>query len=465
MVLTQTVLERLLAHKSLNDNLNFAQIVRFFDFTHRTWSEIVPPEKLRPVVLPSHVAQLLAAILNLDMSVVQLMWTAFGDLAEASHNDGPLPSLDDEFRVHAHSSKIGAEVLSPPVSSCLNSKCNSHKLGEERSVEGRLYTLRRGILPIFSKSLYCRSCHTRYYHNYFVSDAGDPNQLAKRQYYSHEVPTFIHFHESSYVEANLCHQFAIQMALAHDTCQGIARVYNQVLGASDLPNSSRLLFELTGELVLDAFLIHAILQEQHSRREVLSLPHHGLQNHRFDEVLAERNSRMAGTGQDMWAHSCNRCVKIYQGDDGHWYRMTASVHDGVSVQHACCSVHDCLESLPTQRAHFCHTHRDLAKICAIKSCSAHAEPGFLTCVDEAHRAVQREADERNTAMFQLRSRLRKGNINQVPRAGDTRPSQSQSPSLSNQSQTPTPTKLKGKLTRSWTHNEQLFRELQEPRHF
>ncbi|KAJ7086968.1 hypothetical protein C8R44DRAFT_650414, partial [Mycena epipterygia] len=320
--------------------------------------------------------------------------------------------------------QLGAEPLLPPISTCLF--CPG-ALDEEKVVEGRLYTLHRGILPIWSKSLYCRPCHTRYYNNYYVRDAKE--DAARREYYSPQMPDFIHVAEASYVEPQLCQYFALQMVQSYGTCQSIASVYNLAFAWSDLPNASRLDHELTGDLVLDSFFLHAILHDKQSRREPFSVPHHGYQNHRFDEALAQRNYQMAGTGQPMWAHACNRCMKIYQGDDGNWYRMTAGVHDGVNVRHFCCSVHDCTEALPSQRDFFCYTHRDLIKVCCIKDCNAKAQPGFRTCAIESHRAFQMDADERNAGMFQLRNRLHNAHIE--PR-------------------------VKGKLTRNWTHNEQLF---------
>jgi hypothetical protein len=90
------------------------------------------------------------------------------------------------------------------------------------------------------------------------------------------------------------------------------------LGASDIPNASRLIHQLTGDIVLDSFLLHGILRDKNKRREVLSVPHNSSQNHRLDQALAERNYRMTGTGQDMWAHACDKCMKIYQGQDGLW---------------------------------------------------------------------------------------------------------------------------------------------------
>ncbi|KAJ7510345.1 hypothetical protein B0H11DRAFT_1702034, partial [Mycena galericulata] len=327
----------------------------------------------------------------------------------------------------------GVETIAPPISFCPRPSCDSHKLGEESRVEARLFTLRRGILPVFSTSLYCHRCSTRYYHNYSVEKASGPN--ARNMYYTSDVPSIIHVTDTCFVETPLCIYFEMQMAISQG---GIARVYNTALTNSDsIPNSSRLIHELTGELVLDSFLFHAILRDKSRRREILSVPHANYQNHRLDEALAERNYRFAGTGQPQWPHACDGCMKVYQGEDDQWYRMTAGVHDGITVRHVCCSVHDCTEPLPTQRSLFCHTHRDRIKICCIHGCKAEAEAGFRTCTLPAHREFQKETDLRNTAMFQLHARLRNAGISQVPVAGST-------------------PKVRGHISRSWTHNEQLF---------
>ncbi|KAJ7178438.1 hypothetical protein C8R43DRAFT_872162, partial [Mycena crocata] len=327
-----------------------------------------------------------------------------------------------------------AETIEPPMKHCPRPECMSYKMNEVSVVEARLYTLHRGILPVFSKSRYCRKCLTRYYHNYSVEHAA--NQNTRREYYKEEdVPTLIHVTETSFVEKQLCIYFEKQMAISHSTCTAIARVYNAALGKSLVPNSSHLIHELTGELVLDAFLFHAILRDKRRHKETLSVPHHDYQNHRLDEALAERNYRMTGTGQPQWAHACDKCMKVYKGEDGRWYRMTAGVHDGVTVCHAACSVHNCSEPLPSQKSHFCHTHRDLIRKCCINGCDALAQHGFRTCTLEAHHDFQKAAEERNSAMFQLHSRLRKA-------ADEAAPSES--------------TGVKGRLSRNWTHNEQLF---------
>lgn len=102
------------------------------------------------------------------------------------------------------------------------------------------------------------------------------------------------------------------------SAESIARVYNLALGISELPNASRLSHQLTGELVLDTFFCHTVLRDKSMRHEILHLPHRGSQRHRLDDALRERNFRMIGTGQEMWAHTCNRCMKVYQGEDGNW---------------------------------------------------------------------------------------------------------------------------------------------------
>ncbi|KAJ7821975.1 hypothetical protein B0H13DRAFT_365352 [Mycena leptocephala] len=118
----------------------------------------------------------------------------------------------------------------------------------------------------------CPACFTRYYHNYHVPKTSE--QSLRNVYYSTEVPAIIHVTESCFVEKELCLYFEAQMAISHTPCQAIAKVYNAVLAnTSTIPNSSRLVQQLSGELVLDAFLFHSILRDKSRRHEILSVPH------------------------------------------------------------------------------------------------------------------------------------------------------------------------------------------------
>ncbi|KAJ7227497.1 hypothetical protein GGX14DRAFT_347217 [Mycena pura] len=457
------ILRRLETYPSLAKNLKYTQVEQFLQLVRRLWPEIVPPQCSQPIILSTHIIEFLAAVLQIDAALVHLSWHAFGDLGQSFFCE-PVQSIDDTFRIHGHDHQLGKsfllqhpkfltyvlgpETIGPPMSLCPRPECDYHKLGEELVVEARLYTLHRGILPIFSKSLYCRSCHTRYYHNYSVEKASDPT--ARRIYYSEDIPTFIHVTETCLVEKNLCVYFEKQMAVCHATCQGIAQVYNMALGQSSVPNTSRLLHQLTGELVLDSFLFHAVLRDKRRRREVLNVVHKEYQAHRLDEILAERNYRMAGTGQEYWSHACDKCMIVYKGDDGQYYRMTAGVHDGVTVRHVCCSVHNCTEPVPTQRSLFCYTHQDLIKTCCIFGCIKLAQPGFRTCTLKEHRNFQTETELRNTGMFQLHSRLKKAGLNLIP---DPTPEDSPEDSTALPSER---AGVRGRMSRSWTHNEQLF---------
>ncbi|KAJ7334052.1 hypothetical protein DFH08DRAFT_785131 [Mycena albidolilacea] len=358
-------------------------------------------------------------------------------MAAVFHTD-PIPlQLNDAFRLHGNDNKISAESLNLPSRTCPRPECRNKTLSHPSVVESRLYTLHRGILPVFSQSFYCRSCKTRYYPNYFVQgeELVEPGREGAtcpeyhREYYDSSVPEFIHVTESSFVESKLCVYIEIQMAMTHASAEGIARVYNLALGESELPNASRLSHKLEGELVLNAFFHHAVLCDKSTRHETLRVPHHGSQRHRLDDTLKERNFRMIGTGQEMWAHVCDRCMKVHQGEDGNWYQITAGVHDGVTVRCLVCSVHNCTEPLPSQKARFCVTHSERKHICYIVGCDAPIQPGFSTFP-------------------------RPGSPPMLPPSPEPSTSAAANTTLTLNSP-PTPA-IKGKNARSWSHNEQLF---------
>ncbi|KAJ6589052.1 hypothetical protein B0H19DRAFT_1058126 [Mycena capillaripes] len=212
--------------------------------------------------------------------------------------------------------------------------------------------------------------------------------------------------------------------------------------------------------VLPVFSKSTYCRNGDNTHQVLFIPHHGQQRHRLDATLRERNIRMMGTGQEFWPHACNRCMKIYQGEDGNWYQITAGVHDGVTVWHLACSVHNCTEPLLSQKAQFCSTHAHLKDVCYIQGCVSAVQPGFSTCSLDSHRAHELASIERHAAMFRLHNRLQKSGIPQVGKAGSTSmveelptpPSVAEGSSASASGSSA----MKGKNSGSWTHNEQLF---------
>ncbi|KAK6995686.1 hypothetical protein R3P38DRAFT_3223655 [Favolaschia claudopus] len=108
------VLQRLLTHPSLYSNLQFHQIQRFFELTHRIWPNIVKPGELPPTTLPPLVLDFLAAALSLKQSEAHLIWCVFSDLAETFHQEAERSdsTIDDVFRIHSLKSSIGS--ISPP---------------------------------------------------------------------------------------------------------------------------------------------------------------------------------------------------------------------------------------------------------------------------------------------------------------------------------------------------------------
>ncbi|KAF8574954.1 hypothetical protein K439DRAFT_1649684 [Ramaria rubella] len=325
---------------------------------------------------------------------------------------------------------------------------------------GQLFTLRRGVLPVWAVSSYCKNCSTRYYHNYSVTLASAPD--ATRNYYC-TISPFIQVTGHSYIEGDVCKFIETQMVAS---AQSISQVYNMALKTpgDSQPNASTFLKKsMDGELVLDAFFLHVLLHDNMKRGACLSVPHHGSHNDQFTDALNERNFSMAGTGQEMWWHACNECAKMYTGQDGHIYRMTAGVTDGITVGHPCCCVHDCKVPLEHHHHRFCPTHRHFNDLCQVKGCAFPTELGHRTC----------SLINPQPLLGQLRNRLDMLNIHQVGRAGpismgslSTSAASLNTAAVSSSTALSlgdtgtlslgTPHQTKVQFGRSWTNNEQLF---------
>ncbi|KAJ7688149.1 hypothetical protein B0H17DRAFT_1135801 [Mycena rosella] len=144
-----------------------------------------------------------------------------------------------------------------------------HLHGLENNIGSIFYA---GAAPIFAPYKQCPrlgcanaplECLTRYYHNYSVQNASAPD--SERVYYE-QTSNMLHVFEHSFVERELCHLFEAEMAVA--------------------------------------------------QQEQLVLPHGGLQKLRFICAMDDRNYFMAGTGQEMWAHACDNCMKKWITPDG-----------------------------------------------------------------------------------------------------------------------------------------------------
>ncbi|EIW54821.1 uncharacterized protein TRAVEDRAFT_39313 [Trametes versicolor FP-101664 SS1] len=117
----------------------------------------------------------------------------------------------------------------------------------------------------------------------------------------------------------------------------------------------------------------------------------------FDRLLPaiqRRNIAMVGPGQPEWNHACDLCCYITADSDNQ------PVTDGISIGHPCCAVHDCPHPIRTQKG-----SRYCAHECSVIACGLRASPGFRTCAEPAHRALDEYLRLENRAMFQLRRRL------------------------------------------------------------
>ncbi|KZV70040.1 hypothetical protein PENSPDRAFT_579888 [Peniophora sp. CONT] len=366
-------------------------------------------------------------------------------------------------------------VFAPPSRYCSLKDCpgikngKPPKLTDEKRYDGRAYTLRRGILPIVSKSYYCRHCQSGYYPAYQVRHAS--SKTAQRVYYE-GVPDFIYVSKRSFVERALCDFFEAQLSIGQNSGEQTSRIYNQAMATptSAASNIFSSIFDtsLHRPLVLDTFFIYALLKDKtFVRNERLMVPNGGSQSDRFSGALLERNLRMAGTGQEMWAHACNLCKK--ETGDGRTCRfIDAVVMDGVTIGHPCCSVPHCMEALTNQQDRFCADHMPLSSVCAIQGCSAVISgPGSLTCSESSHVAHAMRDKQLNSFSHLKRraekaERLKKGLSAQpsyaqtaLDRAQDPLPPQSDKPETA----LPLPleeAKLRNFLHRRWTHNEQLM---------
>ncbi|KAI0707148.1 hypothetical protein C8Q76DRAFT_817301 [Earliella scabrosa] len=240
---------------------------------------------------------------------------------------------------------------------------------------------------------------------------------------------------------------ALTVALCSASGETVARVYNAGL-CSD--NHSH---PLTTDLVWNAFYLHALLLDSDHQPTLppLRLPHHGKQSDRLDEALVARNKRMVGGAyQPYWAHACDECEKIIplrpSSHRAYPERLSACVMDGVTIGHPRCNVDHCRNDLGSPRHRFCHAHRQLEGMCAIKQCPHAVSDNMRTCNTPAHRAHELEKRERGRAIHRLKKRL----------AGHSTAEESQAATADECVDKTASRAFKTALTRRYTHNEQLI---------
>ncbi len=148
------------------------------------------------------------------------------------------------------------------------------------------------------------------------------------------MPRYLEVAEHCYVESELAQLFATQMAfsqyvilyssrerlhgliLLSIVCsasgEAIARIYNLSINTQHDDDC------LSSETVWNTFYLYALLRDSVRQSIGLVLPHRGSHKDRLNARLLEQNLRVAGTGQEQWAHACRDCAKVIVEHDGSW---------------------------------------------------------------------------------------------------------------------------------------------------
>ncbi|KAF8182922.1 hypothetical protein BJ912DRAFT_1023308 [Pholiota molesta] len=310
-----------------------------------------------------------------------------------------------EERFNSYGKELSIISLYPPSDYCTTGHCNraerGFKLQKMDYAQGVLYTLDKGVRPVWAIRLQCEGCQTAYYHNYSVSNG-------MRYYYEGEPPMIIQVGEHQFVEERVINMWRADMHVSW--C-----VLNNDLalsGTGCIPTGWPFKAALKGDHVQDGFTILSLLEDHRKRNSTLKVPHTGEQAHRFTEAIKARNVRVKLYGQQGFVtHRCQKCTRIYEGQDGNAPKSVwVAVMDGVTLGHPCCGFHNCKIPLTSSRDRFCIDHRGLSNICCIKDCSEPVLQGKRTCVDQSHQEIERIYILRGESRVQLQEKLKRQRV-------------------------------------------------------
>ncbi|KAF4621729.1 hypothetical protein D9613_012176 [Agrocybe pediades] len=180
---------------------------------------------------------LLAQVMHVEHQVIRDLWSAFKNEAWEAAQGLPTEHEIESFNVYALPLKTSYRHLYPPTHVCLVPGCKNHRdnnvfatLTSGSTYAATLFTLREGILPIFTTSLSCSECRIRYHNNYSLDlDTGI------RSYYK-GVPDVIQVAEHCYMERSLLEFFS--MCFFSLNC---AKLYNAAIANrhADVLNNPR----------------------------------------------------------------------------------------------------------------------------------------------------------------------------------------------------------------------------------
>lgn len=158
---------------------------------------------------------------------------------------------------------------------------------------------------------------------------------------------------------------------------------------------------LTAEMVWDAIVLYALIDDSLGRRDPLCLPHTGNQRDRFTAAMRARTECFILFGQPELPHYCDACMRVFPNGE----KSMAILTDGISMGRPCCGIFRCKVSLANNRHRFCPDHASQHGVCGVLECLNSVKPGTRACELIEHQESYRLFKARGESLFQLKSRL------------------------------------------------------------
>jgi hypothetical protein len=172
---------------------------------------------------------------------------------------------------------------------------------------------------LFNHVTYTVECKTSYHHNYHIKQDS-------RYYYTQQPPN-VEVGEHQFVDRKVIDLWIDAMVISHTSATNCGRLYHRSFSRYSLPPPDWPVgFTLTTEHVWDAFIIACLLDDCTRLKSQLIIPNNGLQKDRFKKVMQARNLRFRLYGQPELNHRCDKCTRVYQGQE-----VWVVVVDGVTV--------------------------------------------------------------------------------------------------------------------------------------
>ncbi|KAJ6492700.1 hypothetical protein C8R47DRAFT_1269993 [Mycena vitilis] len=361
-----------------------------------------------PAFLPKSVLTFLSTAVSLALDDVVSLWSVLKeDIWTMPPPEDCARMEETTFKTHGWHLGITSLVVYPPTRTCTNPDCPKRavlKRAEQRQVV--VYSLARGARPAWSVHLTCSHCQTNYHNNFSV-------HAGVRTYYA-GVPDLIQIGEHQFAEVKLVNMWISSMLLGWFSATNCAKLYDMALSDRDKLEGGGWQFglKLTPNHIWDGFVIKSLLDDCQRHATVLQVDHGGDQNIRFQAAMEARNRRIVLLGQDEVPHYCDRCMRVWEDEDGKLHRTWIIACDGNNMGHPCCGEFRCTEPVQSTRGrrHFCATHDHLHSICAIVNCDKPVLPGTKSCELPAHQEMERLNSARGKAAFTLKHRLQRQKI-------------------------------------------------------